>query len=246
MKFYSQKDPKWINQRLGTCNGETLGKSGCKVACYAMLDGRTPAEVDDLLTEKGGYSKGCLTVDSSASKILGLEFNGSTTKKPNHICIAETNHYAKNGVPQHFFIIDPNTNRRVDPLDADPKWEDNDYKIVSYRLFKDKNIVPNDTDDTQKIADIMSNGFMKDYGNRFDVKDAENAVEKYEFERDRAEELEKENTELKNHVCPVCQVVPDCPPCPPCPPTPVCPPTEIEMYTAGELIKKGIQMWLSK
>jgi lysozyme len=130
--YYSQKDPRWANEKLGTCN-DTIGKSGCKVACLASFAGITPSEANKRIP----YQSGCLTEDVSAAKALGLEFNGRVTVKPSYECIAETDHYKPNGVPQHFFILLAD-GTIADPLDLDPKPKKNPYKIVSYRLFKRK------------------------------------------------------------------------------------------------------------
>lgn len=137
MILYSQKDNSWKNQRLGTCNGETIAKSGCKITCYAMLDGRNPSVIDNLLTDNKVYVSGCLTNDEACAKFLGLEYNGKTTVKPSYTCIAETNYYKKYGVPQHFFIIRPD-GMIADPLSNPCVWRKNTYPIVSYRLIKEK------------------------------------------------------------------------------------------------------------
>jgi len=134
MKLYSQKDPRWAGEKLGACK-DTLAQSGCKITCYAMFLERNPSKINQDLKSKGGYVQGCLTVDATCAKILGLKFDGRTTSPPKHICIAETDHYKKYGVPQHFFVYNPTTKLRVDPLDLKPEWEKNDYRIVSYRLF---------------------------------------------------------------------------------------------------------------
>jgi hypothetical protein len=134
MNKYSQK---WYSDKLGTCN-VTIKSHGCFVTCLAMLVGIEPPEVNELLTKNGGYSNGCMLLSDKASKILDLEYNGKTTKKPDYICIAETNYYKKNGVPQHFFVY--NKGDMVDPLDQKPDWRKCIYPIVSYRLFKLKSM----------------------------------------------------------------------------------------------------------
>ena len=136
MQIYSQKDPRWAHKKLGTCK-DTIKQSGCKITCYAYYANKTPDEVNDIL-KKRGYVQGCLTVDSTASTILGIEYNGRTDKKPVYVCIAETNHYKNKGIPQHFFLYNPKTDEMADPLDYPCQWKPNKYKIVSYRLFKVK------------------------------------------------------------------------------------------------------------
>lgn len=135
MKFYSQKDPKWSKEKLGTCT-DTIGQSGCKISCYGMFAEKNPSEVNKILKEKKGYTSGCLTSDAIDLPLLGLKFEGRVYPPiiPNKICIAETDHYKKVGVKQHFFIFSPSDNKRVDPLDLKPDWEENNYRIVSYRI----------------------------------------------------------------------------------------------------------------
>jgi len=146
VKYYSQKDPRWANQKLGTCR-DTLRQSGCKDSTIAMLMGDkkikdpkgrmrtcTPAILDWVLTVNKVYTNGCLISDEKIAEFLGLEFNGRSTTQPEYPTMAETDHYKRYGVRQHFFLIFPNGDM-VDPLDADPKPRKNKYHIVSYRLY---------------------------------------------------------------------------------------------------------------
>lgn len=140
--FYSQRDPRWKQVKLGTCS-DSLGQSGCFVTSLAGLSGKLPTEVNDLFKKKGGYVNGCLINSSKAAELLGLEYQGKTTQKPSRACIAETNYYAKSGVPQHFFVWNPD-GRIADPLSMSPDWQENvkKYPIVSYRLFFAKEEAP--------------------------------------------------------------------------------------------------------
>jgi hypothetical protein len=190
MKFYSQSDTRWGYYKLGTCN-TTIKGGGCFIVCYAMLADKTPAEVNTLFKNKGGYASGCLVVQSKCSAILGLEDNGRTTKKPNHICIAETNHYKSKGVPQHFYIWNPNGNI-VDPLDKNPTWKKNPYNIVSYRLvkqIKEEQMREELNDNVVKLLKTIKEN-IEDFGDRMNsnerkriekkiksIKDLENQVE---------------------------------------------------------------------
>jgi len=139
--FYSQKDLRWSKTQLGTCKGETLGASGCKVASLGNLLGKSPVEINDLLLKKNGYTSGCLISDAKVAPILGLGYDGAKIKPAREICIAETNHWASKGVPQHFFLWRPG-NEIVDPLDLKPTWKKNPYFVVSYRLFTLPKTVP--------------------------------------------------------------------------------------------------------
>ena len=132
MKILSQK---WYGQKLGTCN-TTISAQGCFITCLSMIAEKEPPDVNYLLLNGGGYSNGCMLVSQRAADILGLEYKGKVYKEPSGVCVAETNHYASRGVPQHFFIFEEGL--IVDPLDKDPNWKRNHYHIVSYRLFNNK------------------------------------------------------------------------------------------------------------
>jgi len=63
-KLYSQLDPRWKNQKLGSSN-VTLGGYGCLVTTMAMLacyygKNETPATLDTWLTQNKGYQDGNL------------------------------------------------------------------------------------------------------------------------------------------------------------------------------------------
>jgi hypothetical protein len=73
--FFSQRDSRWANNRLGTCD-TTIGKEGCAITCVAMAGARSvynfnPATLNTYLTKNGGYSSGCLVNWSVAANIDG-------------------------------------------------------------------------------------------------------------------------------------------------------------------------------
>ncbi|MFH2044405.1 MAG: hypothetical protein ABIK92_04590 [Pseudomonadota bacterium] len=137
MRAQSQKDNRWKNEKLGTCN-DTIGASGCFITALSNLADKTPSEVNKLFKEKGGYSNGCMVNSDKAKEILGLQYFGkSTLIDPMFVCIAETDHYKKQGVPQHFFNIRKD-GKIIDPLDLKPYWKKNKYNIVSLRNFRAK------------------------------------------------------------------------------------------------------------
>jgi len=131
MKFYSQKDPRWKDYKY--YGNYTIGGYGCFITALAMLDGRTPPEVADIIKNAGGFTTGGYMNSEIAGRALGLEYNGRSNN-PEGVCIAETNYYAPN-YPQHFFVwLGGEIN---DPL-LDHGNTVNNYNIVSYRLFKKK------------------------------------------------------------------------------------------------------------
>lgn len=78
--FFSQRDPRWANDKLGTCD-TTIGKQGCAISCVAMAGARSvynfnPASLNTYLKNNKGYSSGCLINWGVAANIDGS--NGFT------------------------------------------------------------------------------------------------------------------------------------------------------------------------
>src|SRR5688572_22950625 len=74
---WSQRDPRWAKQRLGTVNTTTIGSHGCAITSIAMMDAAfdpanpwTPNAVDDLFTKKGGYARGNLVIWDAIIRLL--------------------------------------------------------------------------------------------------------------------------------------------------------------------------------
>lgn len=135
MKFYSQKA---YTDRLGSCK-DTIAQSGCFITSLCNLalnlntSDKTPSELNKWLIKNGGYSDGCLLNSAKGAEGVGLVSKGRTGINPEHICICETDHWKSKGVPQHFFVYLDGA--ILDPLDLNPTWKKNPYKIVSYRVF---------------------------------------------------------------------------------------------------------------
>lgn len=141
MGYYSQKDPDWEKKRLGTC-AFTIGGYGCFITSSVNLAkklesrDKDPVELNDWLVKNKGYANGCLLIPAKAGEYLKMKYKGSFKQPQGRYCIAETDHYKGKGVPQHFILLDTKKNVRIDPLDLDPSWEKNNYRIVSYRVFE--------------------------------------------------------------------------------------------------------------
>ncbi len=166
MFHYSQKDPRWKDKKLGSCK-DTIGQSGCKITALGMFLYKQPDEVNEEMTRDNIYVDGCLTDDAKIAKYYNMRFDGRTTVKPKHICIAETNDYkTRYGVPQHFFVfapkgtLDEDRDMILDPLDEanEIAWKENPYHIVSYRLFHEKkpedNLSPEFKQAWEKMQDL--------------------------------------------------------------------------------------------
>lgn len=73
--IWKQRDPRWSNQRLGTVNGTTIGGFGCLITTIAMANtafggSGTPADIDNLFTQNGGYANGNLVVWTAIQRLL--------------------------------------------------------------------------------------------------------------------------------------------------------------------------------
>jgi hypothetical protein len=102
--LFSQRDPRWANQRLGTSD-KTIGSHGCVVTCLAMilcaygLD-ETPASANEQLTARRGYHNTNLVIWESVQRIWpSVNFAGKlnciTTPAP----IEEINRRLAQGYP---------------------------------------------------------------------------------------------------------------------------------------------------
>lgn len=73
--IYSQRDPQWAAQRLGTVNGITIGGYGCILTCQAMKAGYynheiKPNALDDIFTNRNIYQQGDLLPDVGIHQIF--------------------------------------------------------------------------------------------------------------------------------------------------------------------------------
>ncbi len=174
MKRYCQKNYK---DRLGYCR-TTISKSGCYLTSIAMLAEIEPPELNRRFKVAGVY-KGCLINSLKAAQELGMTY-AKTYHRPDIVCIAETDHYRKIGIPQHFFVLFPD-GRMIDPLDPAPKK--NYYHIVSYRIF----------------TKIMKEKYKK-FAKKRGLKTFEDAV-KYGYKKNKSEnELEDRIKKLKSET----------------------------------------------
>jgi lysozyme len=134
--IFSQRDPKWKNIKLG--NGKTnIGSHGCFVTALAMLSGKTPPEVNEIL-KNGGYFQGDLIISSvKMAQSLGLEYHGRdnlVNYNPKYQTIAEVDMSPSPGKQQHFVVV--NTDGSIlDPWTGTQRPKGT-YTLVSYRLFE--------------------------------------------------------------------------------------------------------------
>ncbi len=163
-----QTDPRWNRIRLGK-SSTTIGTAGCLLTCYSMLVGTTPDKLNEVYTKNGVFN-GALIVQERAISLSKLRFNPDRYHAVYTPIIAETDHYKRQGIPQHFFIW-LGDGWILDPVDGQKKL--NKYRIVSYR-----NITPSEaekeymTEEQVKtmLFQVMQNGWraLHDYGSPSD------------------------------------------------------------------------------
>jgi Peptidase_C39 like family len=143
LQIFSQNNPQWSNQQLGTSD-VTIGGYGCIITCLAMActyfgKSTTPSTVDAELTQSGGYSNGNLYNFNAIEKITNLKETESVfsdltdsgyaqilphikegVNNPNKICIIQID-FVPNTYPMdsHYVIVnrilDDNTLEIIDP-----------------------------------------------------------------------------------------------------------------------------------
>lgn len=130
MTLYSQRDVKWKGY-LGNSKTD-FNNYGCKCTSFAIIDGRTPREMNDLFVAKGAFSGDLLLSDQKCADALGWTFLGVKSKPEGNSVIIEVDMSPSPGKQQHFVvhdgaaIIDPWTGTRRD---------NSTYPIINYRCF---------------------------------------------------------------------------------------------------------------
>lgn len=75
---WSQRDPQWAGQRLGTQgSATTIGQSGCLITCISMMNAAfnpsadsLPNHIDDLFSDNNGYANANLVIWNAINRIL--------------------------------------------------------------------------------------------------------------------------------------------------------------------------------
>lgn len=137
MKYYSQRDPKWANLKLGNSNS-TIGRYGCFLTSLAMLAEIPPDQANEKLKKEGAFSKD-LIISDKAADALGLEYSPPARSAhfvPYYDCIAEVDFNPATAKKEQHFVVYLTDGKIVDPWDLNPKPKKNPYNIISIRLFK--------------------------------------------------------------------------------------------------------------
>ena len=134
MTPYSQKDKRWGKEVIPNAKG-TMATKGCLITCLASISDILPLQVLNKLKLARAFNLEGMIIHSIAAKALNLTYNGFSSV-PSGQCIGCTNKYAKQGVPQHFFVWLDKNNEIMDPLKG--LVVKNTYPIQSYRLYGTK------------------------------------------------------------------------------------------------------------
>lgn len=127
IKMYSQRDPAYGKLKLGST---TVYKDGCTVCSLATLFQVDPTVI--LAIPKAFNSRGEADVKRIV-EFLGGKIAYRGKKKPIGWCMARTKHYAKQGVPSHYFSFCENV--AIDPLMFPCDRILNPYKVEEYIVF---------------------------------------------------------------------------------------------------------------
>lgn len=158
--LFSQRDPAYSSIKLGST---TIGKDGCVVMSLATLFQVDPTFI---LSIQGAFNK---KGECDIKKVV--EFLGGTVPyrgklPPIGWCLAKTGHYAKAGVPTHFFPYNAQTKQAIDPLQHPTSRQENIYSIDEYIWISDV-VLDFTKEDLQKKLDTAVLAFPKASGQRF-------------------------------------------------------------------------------
>lgn len=129
--IYNQRNNLWASEKLGL-GVATIGSHGCKLTSFAMLDGRTPHELNELFKREGCFS-GDLLYDERCASTLGWGLQPRTYDKPSVTpCIAEVDMSPDPGRKQHFVVWQGDT--ILDPWTGAER-PSTTYPVVSFRNF---------------------------------------------------------------------------------------------------------------
>lgn len=181
MKQYSQRDPKWSSEKLGF-GSTTIGGYGCKLTSFAMLDGRTPSELNTLFKEKGCFS-GDLLDDKKCAQALGWTYMLRTTDSPSTTpCIAEVDMSPSPGKQQHFVVWQDGG--IIDPWTGQTRSYEM-YPVVSFRNF----VIPKKEEPMKKeFVEAIETLVGEEYGDNLNEKEQDDAAKKIKKVREEMEE----------------------------------------------------------
>lgn len=135
MIIYSQRDPKWKDQKMGT---GTLGQYGCLVTSISMLSGISPDILNSKIKEVNGYSGNNL-IWEKLDLIKGLDFikrvrvYENDQVAANLPCLVEVDGSPIGGVTH--WVLYTGNQKCLDPWDGTQKATSS-YKPIGYAVVK--------------------------------------------------------------------------------------------------------------
>jgi hypothetical protein len=143
--FYSQCDPAWGSDNLGTCSSTMCGY-GCAVTSSAMLSAyyggtRDPGEFNQCLINNNGYAQGCYIIWANSCLPSGLTYDGMSGTIDSELAagrpvIAEV---TNNSMPMHFVVVTGNDNGQYQINDPYPPHHPTlaagDFELVGIRRY---------------------------------------------------------------------------------------------------------------
>lgn len=143
MSIYWQRHKRYRGVKVGNSN-LPFQRYGCFTVCLSYLVGKDPLEVNKLLTQKGGFTKGGLILSTKVAEILDLNLLKGNSKIPGKMTNigfmplwSPTIKEVYLGKSQHFVVRIIRDGKRLifDPWTGE-ELPINHYRFKSYRLFK--------------------------------------------------------------------------------------------------------------
>lgn len=130
MQLYSQHDPSYDRLKIGSST-LTIHGYGCFLCSLGTLFQKHPTEImkiPNAITPDG------LVVAGVIAKACGGDYTGQFQNGFGWQ-IAQTDHYAAQGYPTHFFCVNMQTKQQIDPLKFPAVVEPLSYHVVNVRVF---------------------------------------------------------------------------------------------------------------
>ena len=194
MKIYSQRDPKWKDETLGTKG--TIGGYGCTITAIGCLADLTPSEVNQRLKSVNGFANGNLVIWSKIEEAIpwlqfvwrGYEYNNYKVTKAieeNGGCLVEVSG-ARIGGSKHWLLFIGNR-RAYDPWTGEEISTSLYTPITGYAEIK---VIG------QPESPIMQSNLLEHIG----VKDENEAIAVWDKEMAFLKDARTKNEGLKEEI----------------------------------------------
>lgn len=203
----SQRDERRKDIKLGT-SSKTIGQAGCTITCLASILGLTPEEVNEKLTNNGGYADGNLVIWDQLPKIFPQiksatrvwEYDNETVKN-NLPCLVEVNG-SRIGADKHWVVYCGNQ-QMMDPWYGNIKstsyYHPTGYAIVKVGIIEEEPITPDMDWNNQTIIPFENSvGDMELGAARSAIKDGRRDSEALKKLREDYDKLAKIHKSVKD------------------------------------------------